>query len=152
MRSLFICLSLFCSFNAVAELTLESPRVRAMPPSVSNTAAFFTVHNSGKQDIRLTSVSTSAASKSEFHQHSMSDKGVMSMSQVHFIDVKAGQSFEFKSGGHHVMIMGLNKPLHPGEKIQLILQDNHKTQYPFEVPVMSIMAAQKMEKNEHIHH
>ncbi|OUR66922.1 hypothetical protein A9Q73_06465 [Bermanella sp. 47_1433_sub80_T6] len=152
MRNLLICLSLFCSFNAVAELTLESPRVRAMPPSVSNTAAFFTIHNSGKQDIRLTSVSTSAATKSEFHQHSMSDLGVMSMSQVHFIDVKAGQSFEFKSGGHHIMIMGLNKPLRPGGHIQLILQDNNKTQYPFEVPVMSIMAAQKMEKNEHTHH
>ncbi|MEY8205735.1 MAG: copper chaperone PCu(A)C [Bermanella sp.] len=152
MRRLLICLSLCCSFNAVAELTLESPRVRAMPPSVSNTAAFFTVHNSGQQDIRLTSVSTPAASNSEFHRHAMSDSGVMSMSRVHFIDIKAGQSFEFNSGGHHIMLMGLHQPLRPGERIQLILQDNNKIQYPFEVPVMSIMAAQQLEKNNHPHH
>ena len=152
MRNLLICLSLLCSFNAFAELTMESPRVRAMPPGITNTAAFFTLHNSGKQDIRLTSVHTSAANMSEFHQHTMSDKGVMSMSQVHFIDIKAGQSFEFKSGGHHIMIMGLKTSLNPGGQIQLTLQDNHKTQYHFEVPVMSIMAAQKMEKNKHTHH
>ncbi len=152
MRNLLIYLSLFCSFNAFAELTIESPRVRAMPPGITNTAAFFTLHNSGKHDIRLTSVTTAAAKKSEFHQHTMSDKGIMSMSQVHVIEVKAGQSFEFASGGHHIMIMGLKKSLSPGEYIQLVLQDKQENQYHFEVPVMSIMAAQKMEKNEHTHH
>jgi copper(I)-binding protein len=152
MRNLIFFLSALYSFNVFAELTIESPRVRAMPPSVSNTAAFFTLHNSGSKDISLTSASTNIATKSQFHQHSMSDKGVMSMSQVDVVTIKAGQSFEFKSGGHHVMIMGLIKPLRAGDNIELILQDEHKTQYRFDVPVMSIMAAQKMNKHEHSHH
>ncbi len=152
MRNLIFFLSALYSFNVFAELTMESSRVRAMPPSVSNTAAFFTLHNSGPKDISLTSVSTPAATKSEFHQHSMSDTGVMSMSHVKKVQIKAGQSFEFKSGGHHVMIMGLMKPLRAGDNIELTLSDDLKTQYRFEVPVMSIMAAQKMEKNEHSHH
>ncbi len=152
MRNLIIFLSVLYSFNVCADLTMESPRVRAMPPSVSNTAAFFTLHNSSQKDISLTSVSTPAATKSQFHQHTMSDKGVMSMSHVENVKIKAGQSFEFKSGGHHVMIIGLIKPLRAGESIELTLQDDLKTQYRFDVPVMSIMAAQKMEKNEHSHH
>ncbi len=152
MRSLIICLSLLFSYQACAQLNIESPRVRAMPPGQANTAAFFTLHNNGKKDIHLISASTSIANKSEFHMHSMSGNGVMSMSRVMEIKVKAGQSFEFKSGGHHVMIMGLKKNLIPGESIQLILGDDKKQKYSFSVPVMTIMDAQKMEKTQHVHH
>ena len=152
MRSLIICLSLLFSINVYAELTAHKPRVRAMPPGQVNTAAFLTLHNKGKQDIRLVSASTNAAKKAEFHQHKMSDKGVMSMSAVDHIDIKAGQSFEFKSGAHHIMVMGLNKMLKPGDTVTLTLVDNQQQEYQFNLPVMSIMAAQNLEKNQHQHH
>ncbi len=152
MRSLILCLGIIVSLNSFAELILEKPRVRAMPPGQPNTAAFLILRNNGKHDIRLISASSSAAKKSEFHQHKKSSNGVMSMSAVEYIDVKAGQSFEFKSGGHHIMMMGLKKPLKPGEHIDLKLQDTQKQEYQFSLPVLSIMAAQKLETNQHAHH
>ncbi len=152
MRCLIICMSILLSLNTFAELTIDKPRVRAMPPGQPNTAAFLTLHNGGTEDIRLISASTSIAKKSEFHQHKMSSNGVMSMSQVKYIDINAGESFEFKSGGHHIMIMGLKKSLKPGASIDLKLLDNTNTEYQFKLPVMSIMAAQKLEKNQHQHH
>ncbi len=151
MRSLILSLGLLMSMSSYAQLTLENARVRAMPPGQPNTAAFMVVNNTGKDDIRLTSVSSSVAKKSEFHQHTKNEQGVLSMSRVPYIDIKAGGSFTFKSGNHHIMIMGLKRMLKPGESVQIQLVDEQGKQYPFELPVVSIMQAQEM-KHAHHHH
>ena len=151
MRSLILSLGLFMSMSSFAQLTLENARVRAMPPGQPNTAAFMVLNNTGKHDIRLTSVSSSVSKKSEFHQHTKNAQGVLSMSKVPYIDVKAGGSFTFKSGNHHIMIMGLNRMLKPGELVQIQLVDDQGQQYPFELPVVSIMQAQEMEHAHHHH-
>ncbi len=151
MRSLILCLSLLLSLSSYAQLSIENARVRAMPPGQPNTAAFMMIKNSGTSDIRLTKVSSSASKKSEFHKHEKNDQGVLSMSRVAYIDIKAGGSFVFKSGDHHIMMMGLKKMLKPGEITQLQLFDNNGQDYLFDVPVVSIMQAQKMEHGHHHH-
>ncbi len=127
-----------------ANITIEQERVRAMPPGQVNSAAFFIVHNDGKEDIELTEVRASVAKKSEFHQHIMDAKGVMKMSRVMSILLKAGASFEFKPGAHHIMLMGLKQDLIPGQTSVLTLIDSNQNSYEFTFPVVSIMAAQKM--------
>ena len=151
MRNLIVCFGLMLSLSSHAQLNMENARVRAMPPGQPNTAAFMTIKNSGSKDIRLTRVSSSVSKKSEFHKHEKNEQGVLSMSQVEFIDIKAGGSFIFKSGDHHIMVMGLKKMLKPGEIIQLQLFDNQGQDYLFDVPVVSIMQAQKMEHGHHHH-
>ena len=149
MRSLILCLGILMSASSYAQLTLENALVRAMPPGQPNTAAFMIMINSGNTDIRLTAVKSSISKKSEFHQHKKSKQGVMSMSRVEFIDIKAGGSFTFKSGGHHIMMMGLKRMLKPGESVQLQLFDDNGQDYAFELPVVSIIQAQEM---KHAHH
>jgi copper(I)-binding protein len=151
MRSLILGLGLFISASSYAQLTLENPRVRAMPPGQPNTAAFMVVKNSGDKDIKLTSVNSTISKKSEFHQHKKNAQGVLSMSKVDAINVKAGDSFTFKSGEHHIMIMGLKKMLKPGETVQIELVDDQGKIYPFDFPVVSIMQAQEMEHAHHHH-
>lgn len=143
---------LFTALNAQAELIMLDGHVRAMPPGQPNTAAFLQLKNTGTQTITLVGANTPAAKKSEYHTHTMNDKGVMSMSQVPSIEVKPGQVFKFKSGAHHVMLMGLSKPLTPGEKIKLALQDTQGQNYTYQVPVVSLLDKKPMNHNHHHHH
>lgn len=143
---------LLTALNAQAELIMLDGHVRAMPPGQPNTAAFMQLKNTGKQTVTLVTAQTPAAQKSEYHTHTMNDKGVMSMSQVPSIRIKPDEVFQFKSGAHHVMLMGLVKPLKPGEKISLSLQDNQGQTYTYQVPVVSILDKKPMNHDHHHHH
>ncbi len=134
----------FVTQLAYAEISLDQERVRAMPPGQVNSAAFFIVRNDGKDDVEFTGVTSSIAKKSEFHQHTMDAKGVMKMSRVMSILLKAGTSFEFKPGAHHIMLMGLKENLIPGQSAMLTLIDSNQKSYEFTLPIVSIMASQKM--------
>jgi copper(I)-binding protein len=81
----------------------------------------------------------------------MNDKGGMSMSQVLNIVIKPGQVFEFKSGAHHVMLMGLINPLKPGQQVPLTLQDTQGRSYTYDMPVVSILNSKPMSHDHHHH-
>ena len=149
MKQLLIWVLLFTSMASYAQLSIEDARVRAMPPGQPNTAAFMTVHNAFDYDLTFIKVSSQAAKKTEFHQHSMSANGVMSMHQVPSITIKAGECFEFKSGDYHIMLMGLTQPLQPGESIALTLHDTQNQQHTFMIPVVSLL---KNTPQDHSHH
>jgi len=138
-------------FSALShsEIHIEQARIRAMPPGQVNSAAFFIIHNTGKKDIRLTKVISSVSNKAEYHQHVMDKNGVMKMSRVMSIVVKAGQSFEFKPGAHHIMLMGLIQNLIPGQSSNITLTDDNNVSYHFVFPIVSIMATHKMGSKKH---
>lgn len=123
---------------AWAELTLKDAHVRAMPPGQPVTAAFLTLMNTGKQEIVLESASSDISHHSEFHSHTMDEKGVMRMREETQISIPAGQSFVFKPGHHHIMLMGLKKNLVVGDNVQLTLTDSSGQQHVFDLPVQSL--------------
>ena len=135
---------------AHAEMHLQSGHVRAMPPGQPNTAAFLVLMNHSDKAVTLVAAKTSAAKKAEFHNHIKDDKGMMRMRAVEKIEIPAGGQFEFKSGSHHVMLMGLNTPLKPKQYVALTLIDDAKNEYTFELPVKSLIA--KQEHHGHHHH
>jgi len=140
---------LFTTLSAQADLVMLEGHVRAMPPGQPNTAAFMSLKNTGSQTITLVKAQTPAAKKSEYHTHIKNDKGVMSMTQVPSIEIKPGQVFKLKSGGHHVMLMGLTKTLKPGEHVSLTLQDTQGHSYHYNVPVESILDKKPMSHDHH---
>lgn len=95
-------------------------QARAMPPSSKNSAAYFTLMNHKNQNLTLVSAQSDVAKVTEFHDHFMID-GAMSMRQVHTVDLPAGGSVTFKPSGLHVMLIGLTKPLKPGELATITL-------------------------------
>lgn len=143
---------LFTAFTAQADLVLLDGHVRAMPPGQPNTAAFLQVKNTGSQAITLINAQTQAAKKSEFHTHTMNEKGVMSMTQVPNIVIEPQQIFVFESGAHHVMLMGLTKPLKPGGRVELSLQDTQGASYTYDLPVVSLLDKAPMKHDHHHHH
>jgi periplasmic copper chaperone A len=102
------------------DLLIDHPWARPSAGQAKNGAAYLRIVNGGKTADRLLSVSTPAAGKTELHTH-VHEAGVMRMRQVEAIDVPAGGSVELKPGGLHVMLFGLEKPLHAGFGFPLTL-------------------------------
>ena len=136
---------------AQAELHLKSGHVRAMPPGQPNTTAFMVLMNHSNQDVTLVAAKTQAANKAEFHSHTMDKMGVMQMRPVAQVTIPAGGQFEFKSGAHHVMLMGLKTPLKPEENVELVLVDSTNHEHRFTLPVKSLIAPQEHHGHHHHH-
>ncbi len=86
----------------------------------ANGAAYMLIANQGETNDKLLGVTSDVAQFVEVHKTEMQD-GVMRMQQVEFIEIPAKSQVELKPGGYHVMLIGLNRDLVPGDKIQLLL-------------------------------
>lgn len=83
-------------------------------------AAYMTIRNSGAAADRLLKVEGDVAKSIELH--TVTDNGgVMQMRPVANIDIPAGGETQLKPGGLHVMMIGLQRQLKPGDKVDLKL-------------------------------
>ena len=92
-----------------------------LPPVAPNGAAYFRIENRGPASDRLVSAHSPIAASAEIHAHEM-DGGMMTMCQVHSVEVPAQGEVAFEPGGLHVMLLGLKKPLVAGERYPLVLE------------------------------
>jgi copper(I)-binding protein len=88
------------------ELQIANPWSMELPPNAPTVAAYFVVHNSGKNADRLLSVESPVAGKAELHEHLMQE-GLMKMQQVQSVDIPAGGEAKFAPMGFHVMLLEL---------------------------------------------
>ncbi|NTS76664.1 copper chaperone PCu(A)C [Catenovulum sp. SM1970] len=116
------------SFICQANLKVDDPQVRLLPPGVPNTAAYMQLTNTGNKVIRLIKASSSASAKVEFHQSYHLD-GMAKMKQVDELVIKQGQTLSLESGGTHIMLINLAQPLKQGEKVALTLVDDNNQIY-----------------------
>ena len=102
-------------------LSIDSPWSLALPPITPNGAVYFRIENRGPAADRLVSAHSPVAARAEIHAHEM-DGGMMTMRQVHSVEVPAQGEVAFEPGGLHVMLLGLKKPLVAGERYPLVLE------------------------------
>jgi copper(I)-binding protein len=100
-------------------ITVSDAWVRNPPISDQPGAAYLVIQNNGPAD-KLLSVTSDIAQTSELHE-SMESSGMMQMSPVPNIPIPANGKVELKPGGLHVMLIGLNRELKVGDKVQLTL-------------------------------
>ncbi|WP_223671282.1 copper chaperone PCu(A)C [Kangiella shandongensis] len=81
--------------------------IRKMPEGVTNTAAFFSIHNHTGESVTLTGVSIEGAGHVMMHETKVVD-GMAKM--AHLEEVVIEESVTFAPGGKHVMVMGLSIP------------------------------------------
>ncbi len=86
----------------------------------SNGAGYLTLVNHGKADA-LVGVDSSVARKVELHASSMAG-GVMSMTTETRAPLPAGGQLSFAPGGRHLMLVGLKRALHPGDRFAATLR------------------------------
>ncbi len=82
-------------------------------------AVFLTIDNAGEAD-RLVAASSPLTDRVELHTHLIED-GIMKMRQIEAIDVAANSKTELKSGGHHIMLFGVETLPEKGSMVPLSL-------------------------------
>lgn len=124
--------------------------VRAMPDTVPNTAAYFTLENHTEKAVRLTGVSTSVAKEAQLHTI-IEEQGMVKMRQVEGFDIPSHGRLILSPSGEHVMLLGLKAPLVLDQKVELQLQFNDGEQMLITLPV-SKQAENTAEQEHHHHH
>ena len=129
-----------------ADVEIEGAYARASIPNVPNSAAFFVIKNNSDKDIAITSANSDIAEKNELHTH-IKENQMLKMMKIEKLVVPAKSSLELKSGGDHVMLMGLKKELKAGDEISLELSFSDGDKKSIKVPVKDL--ASTMHKMQH---
>jgi len=119
-------------------ITVRNGYVRGLPSSAANTAVYMTIINNGDTDVVLTGATTPAATSASLH-NTVSRGGVMTMEQLESLVVPARGRLELKSGGTHLMLMGLKKSLKSGDEVVLTLQFEGAFTASIRLPVVSVL-------------
>ena len=130
----------------VSPLVADEPNIRvdgawmrAVPPSVSDTAIYLTITNLGKDKVALTGGKTLIADSVEPMITTKSGEGAkqeLGMASVDSLEVPPGGKLVLEPGGNHLMVMGLKKHPAEGEKVDLTITlepGNHEIR--LEIPV-----------------
>ncbi len=96
--------------EAWARATISTARVGGV---------FLTMTATGAAD-RVVSASSPVAERVELHE-TIRDGDVMKMREVLHLSVQPGQPVELKPGGHHIMLIGLKRPLNRGDIFPLTI-------------------------------
>jgi hypothetical protein len=92
-------------------LVIETPWARATPAGAKVGAGYLKITNAGQQPDRLVGGALSVAGGVEIHEMTTTD-GIMKMRKLaQGLEIKPGQSVEFKPGGYHLMFTGLKDGL-----------------------------------------
>ncbi len=121
------------------EINVDGAYVRAVPPGLSNSAAFMILSNPDEAEHKLIAARSSVAEVVELHTH-INDNGIMRMRRVDSIAVPPGGITRLQPGGLHVMLIGLKKQLMPDDTVDLTLvfEDDSETQR--QAPVRKVTA------------
>lgn len=125
--------------NNAADIEVEQPYVREVPPGAMATGSFMMLTNMSDQNIQLVQAKSNAAKKVELHTH-VHDNGVMKMRQISSIKVPAHGQAHLKPGGLHIMLIGLKNNLKTGQTIDMTLVFKDGSEKSISMPVKSVMS------------
>jgi periplasmic copper chaperone A len=113
---------------------------RATPSQATAAAVYMPFLNVGKQPDRLLAVSTPIATSAMLHASS-TDNGINRMTGLENLLLPPQRPIALRSGGTHIMLMGLRRPLQVGERFPLILQFQQAGTITIEVIVQAVGTA-----------
>jgi len=126
----------------IGSLHIGHPWSRATPKGATIGAGYLKITNNGTTPDRLLGGSSEAANSFELHVMSM-ENGVMKMRPVEGgIEIKPGETVEFKPESYHVMFVGLKEPLVQGHRVKATLDFEKAGKVAVEFVVESIGARQ----------
>lgn len=99
-----------------------------------NAALYMRVVNSSHQPDRLLSAGCANCGQVQIHSHE-DDNGVNRMKNIGSIVVPARGNRNLEPGETHLMLMGINKDIHPGDNVQVTLHFANAGNVNVNVPV-----------------
>lgn len=103
-------------------------------------AIFLTISNFGAAD-RLLRATSDAAADVQIHENRV-EGATASMHPLDGLDIPAGGFVELKSGGLHLMLLGLRAPLEPGDVVSITFELRVAGTLKLEVPVRDLTATE----------
>jgi copper(I)-binding protein len=104
---------------------IEDGWIRAVPPSVTDTAAFMRIENTGDTPLRLTGGGCAIAGMGMLMKTTrkmVQGVEVLGMGGLDFIDIPPHSEHVLKPGGDHLMLMNLTSHPHPGDMVSVTLE------------------------------
>jgi len=121
---------------ASADVVIERPWTRAVPPVSANGAAYLHIVNTGSEPDRLLGAASPTARMVHLHETRI-EEGVARMGMVGELLIAPGERVELAPGGLHLMVMGLEQPLAEGDTLALRLQFERAGELDVDVPVLA---------------
>ncbi len=132
-------------------LAISGPWSRATPKGAQAGVGYMSIKNNGTTPDRLIGGSIEVADHFQLHAMTM-ENGVARMRDLSGIDIKPGQTIEFKPGGSHAMFVDLKHRLSEGEHIKGTLIFEHAGKVQIEYDVEGIGAQRGPMEMEHMQH
>jgi periplasmic copper chaperone A len=102
----------------IGSLQIANPWSRAAPKGATTASAYLKITNTGTAPDRLVGGSWPTAGRLEIHQM-VEDNGVMKMRLLKDgIEIKPGETVEFKPGVLHLMLVALKQPIQKGDRVK----------------------------------
>ncbi|MGH8259435.1 MAG: copper chaperone PCu(A)C [Steroidobacteraceae bacterium] len=101
-------------------LQVENAWIPLPPPGAQVAAAYFTLHNTGREPAVLVGVDCPLAAHAMLHESSVVN-GESRMRMVDRLTVPPGRSVILKPRGLHVMLDDLSRALQVGQQVPLVL-------------------------------
>ncbi|MBR9786143.1 MAG: copper chaperone PCu(A)C [Gammaproteobacteria bacterium] len=135
--------------NEHADVMVMNGYARATFALAKTGAVYFTLHNQSDSDKTLVSVSVAKEVADEAQIHTTVMEGdMMKMRELtEGVKIKPGEMVAFKSGGNHIMLLGLTKGLAEGSNIPITLSFDNGSELKLVLPVKKDEA-----KGHHHHH
>ncbi|MGP0061406.1 MAG: copper chaperone PCu(A)C [Beijerinckiaceae bacterium] len=124
----------------IGSLVIDALWARATPPGTTVAGGFLRITNEGSEPDRLLGGQAAFADHVEIHETSMVDD-VMRMRQLtEGLEIKPGQTVEFKPGSYHVMFVGVKEPLKQGSRAKATLDFEKAGKVEVEFDVVGVGA------------
>jgi copper(I)-binding protein len=133
---LVIVLLISTEILAAPNVEIENAWVASAEASDDMSVAFMSLFS--HEDLILTSVTSPKIKTIEMH-NTLLEKGIMKMRMTHEIKIDHGKTFEFKSGGSHLMLMDFKGPLKAGQKVKLTLHFKDKKNQSFNKSIDAVI-------------
>lgn len=135
----------------IGDLVIGHPWTRATPGGASVGAGYLKITNNGKEADRLTGGTLDGADTVEIHEMKMEGDTMIMRQAEHGVEIKRGETIEFKPGSYHLMFIGLKKPIAQGPNIKGTLTFEKAGSVGVEYKVEGLGAQEPAEgKHEHM--
>jgi periplasmic copper chaperone A len=132
----FIVFLITTEIYAVPDIKIVNAWVAATEESDDMSVAYMSLLS--HEDLILTSITSPTIKTIEMH-NTILEKGIMKMRMAHEIKIDHDKTFEFKSGGSHLMLMDFKGPLKAGEKVKMTLHFKDKKNQSFNKSIYAII-------------
>ena len=116
-------LMVFAACSKQEDIGISHAMMHELAPGQTVGAVYLNLYNNTEKKIVLNSVEAEIADHVEVHRTQYED-GIMSMRPVNHLTVPAGGKFQFKRGGHHLMLMGIGSRMQEGDSFEIKLVFN----------------------------